>query len=513
MQSKNIINLINFVRSEEKRVSLESMLTCFLQELELSRRHALPTTFLLQYDVMDKPAFTEPLKTAEPFIEVGVWIEMCRRQVEKAGLPWRGPEDCTWHWTVCPDMLMAYTVEERHLLIDELMSEFHAVFGYYPRSVGSWLLDSDSLAYMYEKYNITAACVCRDQYGTDGYTLWGGYYGQGYYPSKENLICPAQTAEYQLPVPVFRMLGPDPIHQYDSGLDEHYNPATAQHVFTLEPAGACGQDPAWMDWYFHTTFMAENLGFGYTQTGQENFFSWPQIGEALIAQLDKLMAGVAEGKWEFLTLGDTGEWFSKTHPLTPATAISALTDPQQTNKQSVWYNCRRYRVNWYTDAFRIGLRDCFLFDQTWADRYREQPATGNTAMYETLPIVDGYRWCGSDIRAGLWFTRPNQTQATGRIEASESIGDDRLLLTLTVDGETVTVLCSPDRVTINYSHTRFPLTLAADTLAGTAFTADGGTLHYTYCNRQYALCTDGNVVCENLPLITPSADTLTLSFA
>lgn len=513
MQPKNIVNLINFVRSEEQRVTLDSMLTCFLQELELSRCHALPTTFLLQYDVLNKPAFTEPLQTVEPFMEVGVWIELCRRQIEKVGLPWRGPDDLTWHWTVCPDMLMAYTVEERHLLIDELMAEFHAVFGYHPRVVGSWLLDSDSLAYLYEKYHIVAACVCREQFGTDGYTLWGGYYGQGYYPSKENLICPAQTADYQVNVPVFRMLGPDPIHQYDSGLNEEFNPASVQHVFTLEPALGCGQDPAWMDWFFHTTFMEQNLGFGYLQTGQENFFSWSQIGDSLITQLDKLMAGAAEGKWEFRTLAETGEWFAKTYPLTPATAISALTDPQQTGKQSVWYNCRNYRVNWYQDSSRIGLRDCFLFDQTWVDRYREQPATGNAATYENLPVVDGYRWCGNGIRAGLWFMRLDGTQATGRIESSESVGDDRLLLTLTVDGETVTVLCAPDKLTVNYSNTRFPLALAANATAGTAITAENGSLLYTYSDRHYTLRTDGDVVCENLPLIAPTADTLTLLFA
>lgn len=513
MASRNIFNIINFVRSEEPRVSFDSLLTCTLQELALCQRHKLPSTFLLQYDVLDKTAFTEPLKAAGPYIEMGVWLEFCRRQIEKVGLPWRGPEDCTWHWEVCPDMLMAYTLEERRLLIDEQMNAFKEVFGTYPRSVGSWLLDSDSLAYMRETYGIVAACICRDQFGTDGYTLWGGYYGQGYYPSKENLICPAQTTDYQLNVPVFRMLGPDPIHQYDSGLDEQYDPAAAQKVFTLEPALGCGQDPAWMDWFFHTTFEAENLGFGYAQVGQENFYSWQQIGASLTTQIDKLVAGIAAGKWEALTLADTGEWFSKTYPLTPPTAISALTDPQNTGKQSVWYDSRRYRVNWYTDGNRVGIRDCFLFDQTWVDRYREAPATGNAAVYENLPVVDGYRWSGNGIRAGLWFTRPDGTQAAGRIEAAESAGHDRLLLTLTVDGETVTVLCAPDRMTVCFSDTRFALALAANTTAGTTISANGQRACYVYRDRPYTLHTDGTAICQNLPLIMPSADTLTLSFA
>lgn len=75
-----------------------------------------------------------------------------------------------------------------------------------------------------------ASCNCKDQYGTDGYTLWGGYWNQAYYPSRLNGYMPAQTQEGQIPVPVFRMLGSDPIYQYDTGLGH-----SIQGVITLEP--------------------------------------------------------------------------------------------------------------------------------------------------------------------------------------------------------------------------------------------------------------------------------------
>jgi hypothetical protein len=41
---------------------------------------------------------------------------------------------------------------------------------------------------------------------------------------------PAQNAENQIPVPIFRMLGSDPIHQYDNGLGTGW-----QRVVSLEP--------------------------------------------------------------------------------------------------------------------------------------------------------------------------------------------------------------------------------------------------------------------------------------
>ena len=111
----------------------------------------------------------------------------------------------------------------------------------YPRVAGSWIMDSFSMNYLREKYGMDAFCVCRDQWGTDCYTLWGGYFNQGYYPCKKNMLIPAQTKDEQIPVPVFRMLGSDPIEQYDAGCDEEYNMAKAQPVCTLEPVWPSGR--------------------------------------------------------------------------------------------------------------------------------------------------------------------------------------------------------------------------------------------------------------------------------
>ena len=39
-------------------------------------------------------------------------------------------------------------------------------------------------------------------------------------PEPGNAYMPAQTEEGQIPVPIFRMLGSDPIYQYDDGLGQ-----------------------------------------------------------------------------------------------------------------------------------------------------------------------------------------------------------------------------------------------------------------------------------------------------
>jgi hypothetical protein len=123
-----------------------------------------------------------------------------------------------WDWHANVGFSVGYTPEEREKLVDVYMKDFKNIYGYYPKSVGSWYIDAHTLKYMYKKYGIVASCNCRDQIGTDGYTLWGGYWNQAYYPSVKNAYMPAQTETNQIPVPVFRMLGCDHVPQYDAKL-------------------------------------------------------------------------------------------------------------------------------------------------------------------------------------------------------------------------------------------------------------------------------------------------------
>lgn len=57
-------------------------------------------------------------------------------------------------------------------------------------------------------------CVCNEQWGTDGYTLWEGYYNGPYFPNREHFLLPAQSKEKQIHAPVCRMLGPVPVYCY-----------------------------------------------------------------------------------------------------------------------------------------------------------------------------------------------------------------------------------------------------------------------------------------------------------
>ncbi|MBN1490264.1 MAG: hypothetical protein JXA69_10125 [Phycisphaerae bacterium] len=442
-----IVNIINFVRGVEPRNDTD-LFEPLVQQVRLARQHNLPTTFLVQYDAMLQERFVKLLRSElTDRDEIGAWLELAQPQVEAAGLKWRGRFPWDWHTDV--GFTIGYTPAERERLMDEYMRLFKKTFGRLPRSVGCWLLDAPTLAYLADKYGVTAACVCRDQVGTDGYTLWGGYWNQAYYPSRRNGFMPAQTDAQQIPIPVFRMLGSDPIYQYDNGIGQ-----TAQGVETLEPvyAGGAGggSKPEWVRWFFDTTFGSPCLAFAYTQVGQENSFGWPRMKDGLTDQVALVAELAKAGKLRVETLGESGRWFRKTFPTTPATAVTALKDWKHEGRASVWYNSRYYRVNlfWNKSGFRV--RDIHRFDERYAERYLTEPVTTPSCTYDTLPVLDGFAWSTKDELAGIRpVGRPSDATSaptpprTGEPTVTEA-GPDTLVITMSLaDADTLEVRCEP----------------------------------------------------------------------
>jgi hypothetical protein len=364
------------------------------KSVDLLEKHDMPGTFLMQYDTLIDRRFVDIMKALDSRHEVGIWLEMVQPLVEKAGLEWRGRWSWDWHSNV--GLLIGYKPEERRKLIDIIMEDFQATFGYLPKSVGSWVLDAQTLNYLSDEYGIIAACNCKDQCGTDGMTLWGGYWNQGYYPSKVNALMPAQDKSDQIPIPIFRMLGADPIHQYDKSIGE------AQGVVTLEPVykdGGGNKD--WIDWFFNINFTAPCLAFAYTQVGQENSFGWPAMKTGLNYQFEALEKLRDDGVIRVETLGESGRWFRSEFDVTPATAVSALDDWQDNGRKSVWYNSRYYRINLLWERHMLCLRDIHLFDQRYPERYLEDTCKTTSSIFDTLPVMDGYNWSTKEEFAGI----------------------------------------------------------------------------------------------------------------
>lgn len=464
---KNIANIIMFQRGigspdlhSEK--SMDRFAVCTVKQIDFAKKYNIPVTWLLDYIAVCDTRFKESIEQLEKF-EIGGWLEFSKPLVEKAGYKWRGREGHIWEYHCNHAFTVGYTVEQREKMIDVFMQDFKEIFGYYPKSVGAWIIDAYSLNYMHEKYGIEASCICRDQWGTDGITLWGGYYGQGYYPSKNNILSPAQTKENQINVPVFRMLGSCPIYQYDNGLNIDDGPCAWQQVCTLEPSyfgedcAECGGGgfPEWVDWFFHQNYREDTLSFNYAHIGQENYFGWKKQESGTIDQVEKLIKMSNEGKVSLQLLSETGRDYKNQYNLTPATSISAEKDWKDKDLQSFWYNCKNYRLNLYKENGTFWFRDMFLFDENYFERYRHEICPSKDVYFDNLPIIDGNRHSGKGVRAGIY---PMIQQSDGTHKSLQGVSkvkysypnetitikDDDTSFIINITEKTLSISCNKD---------------------------------------------------------------------
>ncbi len=387
-----VVNIYNFVRNSDYRVpdSEDVLYETTAQQIQLLKQAGLPATWALQYDALMNPRyqnlFKEQLFSKD---EIGAWWEIPQPLAEKAGLKWRGKHE--WDSQANVGFSPGYDPDERRKLVDVYMAEFKSVFGHYPRTVGSWYIDEISLEYMACKYGLIASCNCKDQVGTDGYTLWGGYWNQAYYPSRLNAYMPAQTRAGQINVPIFRMLGSDPIYQ-------GYSPG----MWTLEPVyPEAGGSADWVTWFMDNMIHQPSLAFAYTQAGQENSFGWDAMRTGLTRQVELLASQAKAGQIRVETLEQSGRWFRDHFALTPATSVVALDDWKNQGRKTVWYDSRFYRLSVLWEGGVFFIRDLHRFDEKVVSPTHNTILKTTSLAYETLPIMDVALWTGPE-KAGMW---------------------------------------------------------------------------------------------------------------
>ena len=215
MKKTVAVNIYNFIRMshmEPSRFLLDDYETVENQIL-LVKQFGFPATYALKYDALMEPRYQRLLQEQlDAEDEISVWWEITRELCEKANVPFRGGKATEeYDERVDSAYSIGYAPEERKRLVDAYMADFYGIFGKYPKTIGSWVLDTVTLSYASERYGVLGGAICRDQLGTDGFTLWGGFPNGIYYPSWKNENIPAQSVKGQLSVPVFRLLGPDPI--------------------------------------------------------------------------------------------------------------------------------------------------------------------------------------------------------------------------------------------------------------------------------------------------------------
>jgi ribosomal protein S18 acetylase RimI-like enzyme len=521
---RRIVNIVNFIRAVEPRDARLDLVEPVNRQIELITRHGLPATWLLQYDALVQGPYLGLMKRLGPEHEIGGWFEVVQPLVEKAGLIWRGRYPWDWHAHV--GFSIGYTPAEREKLADAFMAGFKAAFGRYPASVGSWFMDAHLLGYLHDRYGLVASCNCKDQWGTDGYTLWGGYWNQAFYPSRRNAFMPAQTAAAQIPVPVFRMLGSDPIYQYDAGLFDGANctEVKAQGVVSLEPVYKDGGgNPAWVRWFFDSMAQAPCLAFAYAQVGQENSFGWPGMAKGLTDQVELLADLQTRGVARVQTLESSARWFRQKFAVTPAAAVTALNDHRNEERKSVWYQSRFHRVNLYWHGDRCRVRDIHLFSERYTERYLTATCPGTACTYDTLPLAEGFLWSDQTVVSGLVPLRVTTKGATAPMRGGAPMVTDDGAATLVVrwpvtGRKTLVITCAEDSIAWELAGNRWCLELRWKEGVDAPFqTVSGNRLLCRHNGFDYAVtCRTGRIELD-IPnrrlLLVPSGGRVVLGLA
>lgn len=491
-----VVNIMNFARSYEPRDAVAESMLCetTVKQLDLVNELGVNATFLLQYDVFSNEEFVKEIKKrAGDNIELGFWYEVVEPLTTACGIPYESERGWKWDWYIKPGFSVSYGLKEREILINEAMRKFKEVFGYYPRTVGSWLLDTHTVNYLCDNYEIDALCYCRDQVNTDAYTFVGGYFNQAYYPSRNNYFTPAASEKTQINTPAFRLLGPDPIHNYDNGKYASADCKRGPYTMELVYDKTSGRNPRIVDWYLDNYFRNESLGFAYMQIGQENSFAKYGIIEPLRMQIEKVLA---LGDVKIEKMCDTGRAFKDKYKSTPTTSVCALNNWDTPDCQSVFFDSQCYTANIMRVDNKVFIRGLYLFDDRIVDRYEITPCTSFDAVYENLPLVDTHYQKGSgDGGFGIVLDDSSSTFSVEKTDTEELIifwNDKKVIL---------------QKNQIFISNCKLSFT---NNMCNTKISVFSNIINYEYKGVKYALTVLGGNVLQNNNTITIEGKNITL---
>ncbi|MDO8638997.1 MAG: hypothetical protein Q7R43_05455 [Candidatus Daviesbacteria bacterium] len=206
------VTLVNPVRSRD--LWLDKSLKPIEDQYDLINAADFPATWLLQYDVFLDPELLGKIKEFGDKQEIGLFLEVSQKlgDVSRVVYPINTPG-----YFPNAVFLSGYEQSERRKLIDTMFQEFKNNFGYYPKSVGAWWIDSYSLTYLKQKYDISGAMIVADQKTTDNYGVWGQWWGAPYYPSKVNILTPADNISNKEDVVITQWAQRDPLLSYGDG--------------------------------------------------------------------------------------------------------------------------------------------------------------------------------------------------------------------------------------------------------------------------------------------------------
>lgn len=339
-------------------------------EYQVVKNYNLPATWLLSYDTLTNDKIIEIVKKMDARQELGILLEVSPTFAETAEVVYHNTG--FWHHANAL-FLSGYTQAERLKLIDTVFAKFKTVFGYYPKSVGSWWTDSYSLAYLQNKYGVTANLGCSDQYGTDGYFLWGQPWMQPFYPSINHSGIPAVDSFVKLNIVNLQWAARDPLRGYQNSLYSTQDYSQLGNLYDIN--------------YFEKLldiYGLKNLNsFGQITVGLEADLGPETYDNEYTKQLSLIANKIQEGTFQAVTMKQFSNWYNNKFPdLSPSGAI--------VTPEAIWYQSPKYRIGLTFDKAlgKLTVRDLRTYSANFQEPYYLTPNNEFNLTINNPSIID-----------------------------------------------------------------------------------------------------------------------------
>lgn len=348
--TSSFVNVVNPVRGSDfwdlKNQKPEDAVS---GEMQLLNQNDVPATWLIRFDALNNQNVVNLLKNDRSSDEVGLFLEVTPTWTSSAGVGYH--QSAVWH-DAGSVFLTGYSQGDRQKLIDIAFEKFKSVFGYYPKSVGAWWIDSFSLDYMRQKYGIVASLEVADQYSTDNYQIWGQYWSTPYYPAKRNALFPAQSANDKIGTVTLQWAARDPVNGYGDRVEESTYSVQANDYLDYHNLDS-NYFASLVDIYTKQPFNQ----FNQLTIGLENSYDWSKYKSEYQKQIQILSQKRATGQFSLVTMTDFANWYDNRFPDVSPRQIIMAKDPLGTNAKAVWFMDPYYRAGWFYDNLGSEFKD------------------------------------------------------------------------------------------------------------------------------------------------------------
>jgi len=341
----------------------------FANQLAIFQANHLPVTFVLRFDVLSDQKYLQALKHLPTNIEVGAFLEITSQLAQAAGVEYQATKD---NWYEAENAyLLGYTQDQRQKLIDQYMKVFKTRFGWYPKVVTAWMIDTFSTNYLQDKYGVNVVQITREQWGTDSYTLFGGPVHYPYLSSRNWNFMPGQDGMMML-----RQTGSDPLYNY----------ADSQSLYTTQPNDYLRDSKDFS--YFQklsTQLLFDQLSPGFLLLGLENSIDQKYQDEFFnqIKFIDEL---AKDSKVKVIAASQISQL--QDYMKTGLSLVRGNDLINQTGVKTIWVNALKYRVRILLTPTFLAITDFRVYSDQFIDPYQAYPA--QKLGYLITPfLVDG----------------------------------------------------------------------------------------------------------------------------